>query len=373
MTSNRIILAAGGTGGHIIPALTVSTELKNIGFDCKFLSDKRGLKLIDNISPKQKASNIFASSPVTGNMIHRLIAVFILFFGVIQSMFHIIFFRPFCVVGFGGYPSAPPLIAANIFGLPSLLHEQNARVGRANLFLARGVNTMLLSWKNSKPVPPNIPILLTGLPVRSAFFDLPDYQRKSKFSVKSPCNILIIGGSLGAGVFAELIPLAISALPDKIRKSVIITQQVRKEQLSELKNIYSKMSVKHCCSSFFKEMPHEMAKADIIISRAGAASIAEIAAIGRAAVIIPFSGSLDQHQIYNARSLTTEKAAILLLEEEIKVDSNILTKNLLSLIESPKKCEILATRVRSLAHRNALNDIIGSITSYQSLKNGGAK
>ena len=373
MTTNRIILAAGGTGGHIFPALTVSTELKNSGFDCKLLSDKRGLKLLANISPKQEVSNIFASSPVTGNMIQRFIAIFLICFGVIQSMFHIVCFRPFCVVGFGGYPSVPPLIAANIFGLPSLLHEQNARVGRANLFLAKGVNAMLLSWKNSKPVPSDIPVLLTGLPVRSTFYDLPDYQRKSKFSVKSPCNILIIGGSLGAEIFAELIPLAISALPDKIRKSVTITQQVRKEQLSELEDTYNKMSIRHSCSSFFTEMPYEMAKADIIISRAGAASVAEIAAIGRAAVIIPFSGSLDQHQIHNARSLTCEKAAILLLEEEIKVDSTILTKNLLSLIENPKKCQTLATRVRGLAHRNALNDIIGSITSYQNLKDGGVK
>ena len=114
-----------------------------------------------------------------------------------------------------------------------------------------------------------------------------------------------------------------------------------------------------------------MAKADIIISRAGAASVAEIAAVGRAAIIIPFSGSLDQHQIHNARSLTREKAAILLLEEEIRADSTMLSKNLLSLIENPKKCQTLAKRVRGLAHRNALNDIIRSITSYQNLKNGG--
>ncbi len=373
MTTNRIILAAGGTGGHVIPALTVSHELKNRGFDCKFLSDKRGLKLIDHISPKQKASNVFAASPVSGNIFQRLVALFKISLGVIQSIFHIIHFRPFCVVGFGGYPSAPPLIAASIFRLPSLLHEQNARVGRANLFLAAGVKTMLLSWKNSKPIPPNVSVLLTGLPVRSAFFELPNYQRKKKFSVKSPCHILIIGGSLGAQMFADFIPQAISALPENIRKSVIITQQVCNEQLSELQRKYSRMSIRHFCKSFFTEIVQEMAKADIIISRAGASSVAEVAAIGRAAVFIPFPESLDDHQVYNARSLTNEKAAILLPQKEIEADPTILAKHLLSLIEDPKKCQKMAERVRKLAHKDALNDIIASVKSCQKLRSGGVK
>ncbi len=373
MTTDRIILAAGGTGGHIIPALTVSAGLKNNGFDCKFLSDKRGLKLINHISPEQKVCYIFASSPNSGNIIQRIVAIFKLCFGIIQSMLHIIWFRPFCVVGFGGYPSAPPLIAANIFGVPSLLHEQNARVGRANLFLAKGVSKMLLSWENSRPIPSNIPILLTGFPIRQIFFELPDYQSKTEFTEKSPCHILIIGGSQGAKVFSDLVPLAMSALPEKIRKSVVITQQVRKEQLSDLKKTYTKMSIRHFCTSFFSEIPKEMAKADIIISRAGAGSVAEIAASGRAAILIPFPESLDDHQVYNARCITNEKAAILLMQKEVEDDPTILTKNLLSLIKKPHKCQKMANKVRRLAHRKALNNIITSIKSYENLKNGGVK
>ncbi len=215
--------------------------------------------------------------------------------------------------------------------------------------------------------------MLTGLPIRKIFFELPDYQSKIEFSEKSPCHILIIGGSQGAKVFSDLVPLAMSALPEKIRKSVVITQQVRKEQLSDLKKTYTKMSIRHFCASFFSEIPKEMAKADIIISRAGAGSVAEIAASGRAAILIPFPESLDDHQVYNARSITNEKAAILLMQKEIEDDPTILAKNLLSLIEKPQKCQKMANKVRRLAHRKALNNIIASIKSYQNLKNGGVK
>ena len=373
MTSNRVILAAGGTGGHIIPALAVSNGLLKNGIDCKFFSDKRGLSLIKNVTPGQQVFNISAGSPFSGNIFQRLIAAIKLCFGVIQSLFYIIRFKPFCVIGFGGYPSAPPLIAANICRLPSLLHEQNARVGRANLFLAKRVKVMLISWENSRPLPSDTPITLTGLPVRNILFEAPNYKAKREFSTERPCHILITGGSLGAEAFAKIIPEVISTLPKKIQKSIIITQQVRGDQLSKLERFYSSMSIRHFCSTFFDDMPNQMAKADIIISRAGAASIAEIAAIGRAALLIPFPNSLDDHQIHNARSLADKNAAIILHQKEIETDPSILAKELLSLIKNPVKCEKLAVKARNLAHKHALNDIISSIKSFQYMNSGGIR
>ena len=133
------------------------------------------------------------------------------------------------------------------------------------------------------------------------------------------------------------------------------------------------MFIRHFCTSFFTEISKEMAKADIIISRAGAGSVAEIAASGRAAIFIPFPGSLDDHQVYNARSLTNEKAAILLMQKEIQTEPTILSKILRSLIEEPYKCYKMASKVRGLAHKNALDNIIESIKSYQNLKSGGVK
>ena len=373
MTSNRILLAAGGTGGHVIPALAVCNGLKERGFDCKFLTDIRGQAILEKIAPEQKVSTISASSPVSGAFLKRLFSLFKLSFGVIQSVFYIARFRPFCIVGFGGYPSAPPLIAANICQLPSLLHEQNARVGRANLFLANRVKTMLLSWKNSNPLPKKTDVKLTGLPVRDVFFELADYPEKSYFNTDKPCHILIIGGSLGAEIFANLIPNAISKLPEEVQKSLTITQQVRSEQQSELEAAYSAMSVRHFCSSFFTKMPDEMAKADIIISRAGAASVAEIAATGRAAIFIPFPASLDDHQTVNAKSLTDENAAILVTQKEAESDPTLLTKELLSLITNPQKCKQMAAKARKLAHRDALRKIIKTITSCQNSATRSAK
>ncbi len=373
MTSNSILLAAGGTGGHVIPVLAVCRGLKERGFNCKFLTDIRGQALLEKIAPEQKVSTISASSPVSGDILKRLLSLFKLSFGVIQSVFYIARFRPFCIVGFGGYPSAPPLIAANICQIPSLLHEQNARIGRANLFFANGVKTMLLSWRNSEPLPKNTAVRLTGLPVREVFFQLADYQEKSEFSTDKPCHILIIGGSLGAEVFAKLIPNAIANLPEEARKLLTITQQVRSEQKTELKAAYTAMSIKHFCSSFFTKMPDKMAKADIIISRAGAASVAEIAATGRAAIFIPFPASLDDHQTFNAKSLTDENAAILMTQKEAERDPALLTKELLSLITNPQKCKQMASKARKLAHRDALREIIESIVSCQKTVIGSAK
>ncbi len=363
--SNRILIVAGGTGGHVMPALAVCKGLRERGFNCKFLTDMRGRALLEKIVPEQKVSTISASSPVTGNILKRLLSIYKLSFGVIQSVFYIARFRPFCIVGFGGYPSVPPLIAANIFQLPGILHEQNARVGRANLFLATRVKTILLSWKNSQPLPKNTTVKFTGLPVRDVFFELADYQEKSEFNTDRPCHILIIGGSLGAEVFAKLIPKAISYLPEKVRRSLTITQQVRAKKQSELEAVYSAMSIEHFCSSFFTKLPDEMAKADIIISRAGAASVAEIAAIGRAAIFIPFPSSLDDHQTLNAKSLTDEKAAILVTQKEAESSPTILTKELLSLITNPRKCKQMASKAGELAHKDALNKIIVSIASCQ--------
>jgi UDP-N-acetylglucosamine--N-acetylmuramyl-(pentapeptide) pyrophosphoryl-undecaprenol N-acetylglucosamine transferase len=184
---------------------------------------------------------------------------------------------------------------------------------------------------------------------------------------------LITGGSLGAEAFAKFIPEVISTLPKKIQKSIVITQQVREDQLSKLESVYSSMSIRHFCSTFFDDMPNQMAKADIIISRAGAASIAEIAAIGRAALLIPFPYSLDDHQIYNARSLADKNAAIILHQKEIETDPSILAKELLSLIKNPVKCEKLAVKARNLAHKHALNDIISSIKSFQHMNSGGIR
>ena len=373
MTSNRILLAAGGTGGHVIPALAVCAGLTENGYTCELLTDKRGRALLEKIAPEQKAHEIAAASPIFGGKFRRFCSLIKLIFGVIQSAFHIIAFRPFCIIGFGGYPSAPPLIAAHICRLPSLLHEQNAQIGRANLFLAKRVKIMLLSWKNSKPLPQKTPVKLTGLPVRNIFFELDDYQIKSSFSNEKPCHLLITGGSLGAEVFTKLIPTAISNLPQNIQKSLIITQQVRAEQKTELEAVYSAMAIRHFCSSFFTKIHDEMAKADIIISRAGAASVAEIAALGRAAIFIPFPASSDDHQTFNAKSLADEDSAILISQKEAEKDPSILTKQLLSLISNPHKCKQMATKARALGQRDAVNNIISAIVSYQSSTEGSPK
>ena len=373
MTSNRIFLAAGGTGGHIIPALAICVGLQEKGYNCEFLSDKRGKILLQKLAPEQKITKIASASPVSGSALKRAGALLQLLFGVGQSIAHIIRWRPLCVIGFGGYPSAPPIISANLFRIPSLLHEQNARIGRANLFLANQVKTLLLSWQHSTPLPAKTPIKVTGLPVRNAFFEIPDYRKKTEFTEEKPCHLLIIGGSLGAEIFARLIPNVISTLPLATRKNLCVTQQVRSEQQAQLEAHYNDLSITHNCAAFFTHMADEMSKADIIISRAGAASVSEIAAAGRASIFIPFPFALDDHQTANARSLTSENAAILLPQPEAEATPEILSNTLLWLMNNPQECKIMADKARSLANKNALNDIIEAITDCHKPSNGRAK
>ena len=262
-----IALAAGGTGGHVFPALAVAEALRGAGIDTLLMTDRRGARLV----PPAGRTVLAAASPFQRGLPRRALALLKLGFGLSQALVLMLRRRPAAMVGFGGYPSFAPLLAARLTGVPALLHEQNAFLGRANNLLARWTGHLALSWPDTANLPPAVTNFVSGMPVRSAFFAIaprPD-------SNGGPLSLTVIGGSLGAAVLADLVPAAVAALPDSIRSRMSVTQQCRAEQLDALCETYAAIGVTAEIATFFDDMPARFAAADLVVARAGASTVAD--------------------------------------------------------------------------------------------------
>ena len=304
-----IALAAGGTGGHVFPALAVAEALHGAGIDTLLMTDRRGAALI----PPGGRSVLAAASPFQRGLPRRALALLKLGFGLVQALVLMLRRRPAAMVGFGGYPSFAPLLAARLTGVPALLHEQNAFLGRANNLLARWTGHLALSWPDTANLPPAVNSFVAGMPVRSAFFAIAPRPDKDDGQL----SLTVIGGSLGAAVFADLVPAAVALLPHAIRSRLSVTQQCRAEQLETLTAAYDTIGVEAEIATFFDDMPARFAAADLVIARAGASTVAELAAAGRPALLIPFAGAMDDHQTANARQLESAGGGACLAEAEL--------------------------------------------------------
>lgn len=344
-----IWLAAGGTGGHVFPAISLAHELASHADDICLITDKRGVRLVQNTPAADKITirHIPSASPFAGSIVKRVNACLILLFGGVCLFGRIVRKRPACIIGFGGYPSFMPALVARLFGIPLIMHEQNAIMGRSNRYLAGRAKLVMTSWPDTQGLPQKAPTLHTGLPIRSEFGAIKTY----KPAKNGKLQILVIGGSQGAYLFGTTLVDAILSLPDELKKSVHITHQVRKEQQAEATKRYLNAGISADIDSFFHDMPKQMEQSDIILCRAGASSVAEIASAGRAAILIPFAHALDNHQFANADNLAQQEAAIVLEEKDCSAET--LAGLITSLITSAKKRKCLAKAARKYAHVNA--------------------
>ena len=323
----NVILAAGGTGGHIFPALAVGELLSASGHQVMLLTDKRGAPMVDG---KISYQVISSASPFTKGIFKKLTGILRLELGFLQSLWVMTRQRPQSVIGFGGYPSLAPIVAGRLFRARCILHEQNAVMGRANRLLARLAHHVALSFAKTKGCPSDVTATHTGLPVRRAFAEISGYE-----PAPDSCHLVIIGGSLGAGIFAEILPEAIALLPDAQKARLRITQQARDEDIVRLQAAYKSHDITAEIARFYDDIPSLYESADIIISRAGASSIGEISAAGRASILIPFAGALDDHQTGNAQILSTCAAAIMISEQQ--ASPSLLAESLQELIDQPHK------------------------------------
>lgn len=360
-TSGYICLAAGGTGGHVMPAICIAEKLLADGHRILLLTDKRGAQLV----PNHLACKVVSSaSPFAGSKVKRIAALFQLAAGFAVCLFNLTVKRPAVMVGFGGYPAAAPIFAAWCLGIPAVMHEQNAVIGRTNLMLARFTKALFASWPENQNLPAITPVIHTGLPVRTEFTAIPPYRLNTD---SAPFHLAIFGGSLGAALFAEIIPAALASLPAPLRKRLKITQQVRHEQKEALDTFYQQHGIAAETSSFFANVAEIMAQSDLLISRSGASSVAEIACAGRAAIFIPFAGALDNHQQANAEQLCAHNAGILLTETQ--ADAQTLSEKITEVMREDDLRLTLASNARNQAQTEAIKAITDHILAYGNVQN----
>lgn len=342
-----IALAAGGTGGHVFPALAVAEALHGRGVDTMVLTDRRGARLMGS-TPHHVLP---AGSPFQRGLLRRGQAMIQLAAGVAMTVAMMLRRRPAAMVGFGGYPSFAPLLGARLTGVPAMLHEQNAHLGRANHLLARWCGHLALSWPGTSNLPGRVTSFLSGMPVRAAFF-------AAKPATRGPgdqLTLMVVGGSLGASIFAALVPDALARLDEDLRARLKIVQQCRAEQCDGLVARYREIGLDAEIRPFFDDMPARLAASQLVISRAGASSVAELAAAGRAAILIPFAAAMDDHQSANARQLERAGGGECVAEADLDADS--LAATLTRLLADPKALSAMGSSGRSLAAPRAADSI----------------
>ncbi len=341
-----VVLAAGGTGGHLFPAEALARELASRGTRVAVMTDARSA---DRARIAFAGRDIFVlrGAGLAGRGARAIPATGALALGIAQARLLLGRLGPDAVVGFGGYPAVAPVLGARMLKRrPALvLHEQNAVLGRANRLLCRVADRLALSLDGTQRVPPGIAAAVTGNPIR------PELQAVAGHAYlppgDGPIRLLVLGGSLGARALSDLVPAAVAALPGSIRQRLHITQQCRSEDLARVRDAYAHLGVAAALSAFFTDMASLLVAAHLVVARAGASTVAELACAGRPALLVPLPGAIDDHQRWNACLVGAEIA------DQSGLTPATLADRLLALLADPAKLATLAAQVAAHARPDA--------------------
>jgi UDP-N-acetylglucosamine--N-acetylmuramyl-(pentapeptide) pyrophosphoryl-undecaprenol N-acetylglucosamine transferase len=303
-----IVIAAGGTGGHFFPAEALATELVARGQRIVLMTDARSGALSSSVFAGREQHIITGAGIAGRGTLRGMKAVGALAAGVAQARGILGRLDAAAVVGFGGYPSVGPVLATRLLlHRPSvILHEQNAVLGRANRFLARHAAALALSFAETERVPETAATVLTGNPVRPVILGL---AQSGYIAPTDRIRLLILGGSLGARVFSDVVPAGLSGLPDELRGRLVVAQQCRAEDLDRVRAAYAEAGIAAELSAFFPDVAARLLAAHLVIARAGASTVAELAVAGRPSILVPLPGAIDDHQSANARALAAQGGA----------------------------------------------------------------
>lgn len=298
-----VMLAAGGTGGHLFPAFALAEEMQRRGITVDLITDMRGDRYGSGF-PARNVYQVPAATLASKSPIDATKTAIALARGTKAAHAILGAVRPGVVVGFGGYPTFPPLMAARLRGIPSVLHEQNAVLGRANRMLAKRVTGIATSFESTKYLDGDLAAKarFTGNPVRQVVIDAAA-ESYSASSNDKPFHLLVFGGSQGARYFSDVMPPALAALPVEIRQRLRVTQQARDEDIERVRLAYAGSGLAADVAAFFKDLPARMAKSQLVIGRAGASTVAELTVVGRPGLLVPLPHALDNDQLNNARRL----------------------------------------------------------------------
>lgn len=349
MDSKLFFLAAGGTGGHLFPAEALAHELIARGHKVHLVTDSRAERFAGTF-PAEQIHVVPSATIGSKNPVAIIRAGYTLFKGsrVARSLFGK--YRPAVVIGFGGYPTVPPLYAAASVGIPSMLHEQNAVMGRANKMLAPRVNAIAGGFLTRNGEPLAAKIFETGNPVRPAVLE----ASKAPYPARNEgeaFNLLVFGGSQGAHFFAEAVPAALAALPDDLRKYVHVTQQARSEDVAAVTARFEELGVPAEISPFFGDMAERIASAHLVVCRSGASTVSELSVIGRPAVYVPYPHALDHDQAANAALVEAKGGAEVVPQSELTTERFV--EILKDAIEHPEKLATAAAAARAAGRPDA--------------------
>lgn len=351
MRDKNILIMAGGTGGHVYPALAVADELKEKGFQLFWLGTSKGMeaRVVPNHGYPLLKINV---AGVRGNGLLRLLFTpFMLVIALLQAIMIMIKVRPVVVLGMGGFASGPGGIAAWIMRIPLLIHEQNAIAGLTNRLLAPFAVSIMAAFPGA--FKESNKLIITGNPVRNDIVNLAEPEERYANRNSKHLRVLVLGGSLGAKKLNEVIPQTLSELGSEYQLE--IKHQCGERHLADTEATYKKYNVNVEVLPFINDMAEVYAWADIVICRAGALTIAELAATGVGSILIPFPYAVDDHQTENGKYLADADAAILIQETQLKIEK--LKEHLLTLCRAPEQLLNMAVNARSLAKPTATNDV----------------
>ncbi|MFK7791342.1 MAG: UDP-N-acetylglucosamine--N-acetylmuramyl-(pentapeptide) pyrophosphoryl-undecaprenol N-acetylglucosamine transferase [Devosiaceae bacterium] len=311
------ILCAGGTGGHLFPAQALSEVLQRRGHTVDLMTDERA----DHYGvsfPARKTHIIPSATFSPRKIVQAAPGALTIARGAVKALTIMSRQKPAAIVGFGGYPTLPPLFAARLRGVPIVLHEQNAVLGRANVAMAKSAKLIATSFANTDGIPSNSRAIIihVGNPVRQKVLDASALPYKLP-KPHEPFELLVFGGSQGARVFADLVPGALEQFDEETRKSIRVTQQCRAEDISRVREAYEALGIPCDLGGFFVDMPERMARAHLVIGRSGASTVAELSVLGRPSILVPYPHALDHDQARNAERLEGVGGAVLTLQKNI--------------------------------------------------------
>jgi UDP-N-acetylmuramate--alanine ligase len=345
-----IVIAAGGTGGHFFPAEALATELLARGRRIALMTDARSGGLQSAVFAGHEHYVIRGAGIAGRGVVRAARAAVALAAGTVQARSVMARLGTAAVVGFGGYPSVAPVLATRLMRhRPTvILHEQNAVLGRANRFLARHADALALSFADTTRVPEIAATVVTGNPVRPAIAALAGAAYAPPGDM---VNLLVLGGSLGARVFSDVVPPALATLPEHLRARLSVVQQCRPEDLDRVRGTYAQAGIAAELAAFFPDVADRLARAHLVIARAGASTVAELAVAGRPSILVPLPGAIDDHQAANARALSDARGASVIAQTGFTPP--VLAEHLTLLLKAPDMLAHAALAARLVARADA--------------------
>jgi UDP-N-acetylglucosamine--N-acetylmuramyl-(pentapeptide) pyrophosphoryl-undecaprenol N-acetylglucosamine transferase len=360
-----VLLAAGGTGGHLFPAEALARALAARQWRVHLATDRR-TESYGRDFPAEAIHTIEAAT-VTGGFRHAIGGALRLARGFLEARRLVRALGPAAAVGFGGYPTVPPILAASLAGVPTVIHEANGVMGRANALLARWATRIALGVPDVVRDPRlKARVVLTGNPIRPAVREAAAVPYPAR-SVGDRFRLLVFGGSQGARVFSGLVPGALALLRKDIASRIVLVQQARVEDVASVADVYSGMAVSAEVAPFFADLPRRIADSHLVVCRSGASTCAELAAIGRPAILVPLPNAIDHDQTANARVLANAGGAILAPQASLTPER--LARALTDAIADPAAMATMAGRARALGRPDAVDrlaDLVEEVAAQES-------